>query len=114
MGEANDRGTEEERIAKAKLKNTLTPPICPGCGLDPLDPEQMKPYEIGFLCFPIPNMGVAHFTCPCCFCLMMNRECFLTQAMAREDEEKRKKQIPIDVNGNTPGGLLVPGRTADN
>ena len=110
MGEAKARGTQEERVAEAKLKNTLTPPVCPACGLDPKNDEEMAGFEGGFLCFPIPNMGVAHFTCPRCMCLMMNTEAFEVQKLAREEHVKRSKAVSVNAAGRTPGGLVLPGR----
>ena len=67
----------------------ITPPDkCPGCGLEH-EKAKKKGFEDGFLIFPIPNSGIAHFACPRCFCVMMNQECFENQKMLREKAESR-------------------------
>ena len=66
----------------------ITPPVCPACGLDEADCEE-EGFEDGFMEFPIPNAGVAHFVCPRCFAVMMNKECFEAQREKREQGESR-------------------------
>ena len=67
----------------------MTPPAkCPGCSLEHEKAEE-EGFEEGFLMFPIPNSGVAHFTCPRCFCVMMNQECFENQKALKEAQESR-------------------------
>jgi len=116
MGEAKERGTLDERIAKAKrlqeLQGQLTPPPCPGCGLDYTDDEAMEEFQPGgFLFMPIQNMGIAHFGCPRCFSIMLNKEAFEFQTLMRE-KQAREKSNPVKVldTGRTPGGLILPGR----
>lgn len=84
-----------EKRAKEKRKNQdfpITPPTCPGCGLDPSKSKELG-FKVGFLALPIPNMGLAHFVCPRCFCVMMNKECFENQAkiiVANKPEDKSR------------------------
>jgi len=68
---------------------SLTPPDkCPACGLEH-EKAMDEGFEDGFLMFSIPNSGVSHYTCPRCFCVMMNRECFENQAAIKEASESR-------------------------
>lgn len=67
---------------------SLTPPICPGCDLDPEEAKE-EGFEDGFLMFPIPTSGICHFVCPRCFVVMMNKECFEAQKELREKAESR-------------------------
>ncbi len=68
---------------------TITPPdSCPGCGLEHKKAKE-EGYDEGFLMFSIPNSGVAHYTCPKCFCVMMNVECFENQREIRKAQESR-------------------------
>ena len=67
----------------------ITPPDkCPACGLEH-EKAVEEGFEDGFLVFPIPNSGVAHYTCPKCFCVMMNKECFKNQKLIREKQDSR-------------------------
>jgi len=68
--------------------DTLTAPICPGCGLDP-ELTVEEGFEDGFLMFPIPKAGICHFVCPRCFVVMMNRECFDVQREMRDKADSR-------------------------
>jgi len=80
-----------EKRAKEERKNnvmSITPPVCPACELDPLKAKD-EGFESGFLMFPIPNSGVAHFVCPRCKVIMMNRECFENQALLKAKSESR-------------------------
>lgn len=83
---------EQEVIAdQKKVQITMSPPKrCPGCGLKTNNLKE-KGYPDGLLMFPIPTMGICHFTCPRCFSIFMNKECFHTQAKLRK-EVKRKVQ----------------------
>jgi len=66
----------------------VSPPVCPGCGLDPKNVIE-DGFEEGFLMLPIPNMGVCHFVCPRCFVVMMNKECFDTQKDIRDRADSK-------------------------
>lgn len=82
---------EQEAATKPppQINVTISPPKrCPSCKLKT---SSMKThgYPDGMLMFPIPNMGIAHFTCPRCFAVMMNRECFETQRRLRKQAQSR-------------------------
>lgn len=80
-----------EKKAKEKRRAgmlSITPPVCPACELDP-EKAKAEGFDSGFLMFSIPNSGVAHFVCPRCCCVMMNRECFENQAIIRSRSESR-------------------------
>ena len=68
--------------------NELTPPEkCPACGL--LESETKEEgYDKGFLMFPLPNLGVCMCTCPRCFNISMNRECFDVQDAPKKGKSR--------------------------
>jgi hypothetical protein len=93
MSEKRNKQERKNNVARLNSTNKdaiirISPPICPACNLDPSTAKQ-EGFEYGFLMFAIPNTGVAHFVCPRCFVVMMNKECFTNQAIIKAKNESR-------------------------
>jgi len=107
--------TPEEQEAQSAAKPitiSMSPPKrCPGCGLKTHNLKDHG-YPDGLLMFPIPNMGICHFTCPKCFIVFMNKECFETQKKLRAQQLRQSPGSIMNAQQaiRRPQPTLVPNR----
>lgn len=98
---------QEVQAASKQITISMSPPKrCPSCKLKTYNLKEHG-YPDGLLMFPIPNMGICHFTCPRCFAIFMNKECFSTQRKLRKQQSRRSPDSIIQ----SPN---VPMRRPDN
>lgn len=101
----DEQAIMKQANAQKNLNITMTPPKrCPGCGVKTKNLKEHG-YGDGLLMFPIPNMGICHFTCPKCFTVFMNKECFETQRKLRKAAEA---QVQVPKHTGVPSPSRAP------